>query len=248
MKSTTAPLILAIETATGCGSVALTRGSLQQGRVVVEAAVHTELSHSRQLLASLAWVMQAAGVTWQEVEAVAVSLGPGSFTGLRIGLATAKGLVFATGKPLISVPSLAAVALSCPLVDSPLWCLMDARKQEVYAACYRWTAAGLPEACGPIQALRPELLVQQLVGPALIAGPGLLEYYDIFSQQSAFRCIPPALSSPSAAKIGFLAAEYLHRGEYSDPASTVPLYVRASEAEVNLKKKLLSAHDPAPPQ
>lgn len=227
------PLILSIETAAGCGSVALTRGGVRDGRLIADAAVHTETSHSRQLLGSVKWVMQAAGIGWSDLDAIAVSIGPGSFTGLRIGLAAAKGIVFAAGKPLICVPTLDAVALSCPLIDGPLWCVMDARKQEVYAACYN--ADG--QQTSPTEAVRPEVLAEKIAPPAVIAGPGLAEYQHIFSRIAGLRFIPPALSSPSAAKIGFLAADKLARGEISDPASAVPLYVRASEAEVNLKKK-----------
>jgi tRNA threonylcarbamoyladenosine biosynthesis protein TsaB len=98
-------------------------------------------------------------------------------------------------------------------------------------------ADGLPEPCGPAEAIRPELLAAKIEPPALIAGPGLAEYQHLFSQIEGVRLIPPALSSPSAAKIGFLAAELLERGEISDPALAVPLYVRASEAEVHLKKQ-----------
>ncbi|WP_417916225.1 tRNA (adenosine(37)-N6)-threonylcarbamoyltransferase complex dimerization subunit type 1 TsaB [Candidatus Electronema sp. JC] len=225
------PLILSIETAAGCGSVALTRGGVSNGRLIAEAAVHAETSHSRQLLGSVEWVMQAVGISWSDLDAIAVSIGPGSFTGLRIGLAAAKGIVFAAGKPLVCVPTLDAVALSCPLVDGPLWCVMDARKQEVYAACY-----GPKGQISPAEAVRPELLAEKIAPPAVIAGPGLAEYQHIFSRIAGLRFIPPALSSPSAAKIGFLAADKLERGERSDPAAAAPLYVRASEAEVNLKK------------
>lgn len=230
-------LILSIETAAGCGSVALTRGGVRDGRLLAEAAVHTDLTHSRRLLGSVAWVMQAVGVDWRELDAVAVSIGPGSFTGLRIGLAAAKGIVFAADKPLICVPTLDAVALSCPLLDHPFWCIMDARKQEVYAACYRLRPDGLPEPCGPAEAIRPELLAAKLEPSAVVAGPGLAEYHPLFARSEGRRFIPPAQSSPSAAKIGFLAAERLAQGEISNPVSAVPLYVRASEAEVNLKKK-----------
>jgi len=227
------PLILSLETAAGCGSVALTRGGVQNGRLIAEAAVHAESSHSRQLLSSVEWMMQAAGVSWSDLDAVAVSIGPGSFTGLRIGLAAAKGIVFAAGKPLIAVPTLDAVALSCPLLDCPLWCVMDARKQEVYAACY---GAGRQQT-SVAEAIRPELLAAKIRPPAVIAGPGLTAYHQLFAHLEGVRLIPPALSSLSAAKIGLLAAERLARGEISDPASEVPLYVRPSEAEVNLKKK-----------
>jgi tRNA threonylcarbamoyladenosine biosynthesis protein TsaB len=229
------PLILSIETAAGCGSVALTRGGVRCGRLIAETAVHAETTHSRRLLGSVDWVMQAADAGWSDLDAVAVSIGPGSFTGLRIGLAAAKGIVFAAGKPLICVPTLDAVALSCPLADGPLWCVMDARKQELYAACFRLGANGL-EQCGPAEAIRPELLAQKIMPPAVIAGPGLAEYQHIFAQVEGLRFIPPALSHPSAAKIGLLAADRLILGELSDPALAVPLYIRAAEAEVNLQK------------
>ncbi len=227
-----APLILSIETAAGCGSVALTRGGVRNGSLIAEAAVHAETSHSRRLLSSVEWVMQAAGLSWSDLDAVAVSIGPGSFTGLRIGLAAAKGIVFAAGKPLIAVPTLDAVALSCPLLDYPLWCVMDARKQEVYAACY-----GADGQLSPAEAIRPEQLAAKIKPPAVIAGPGLTAYHQLFAHLNGVRLIPPALSGLSAAKIGLLAAERLARGEIADPALTVPLYVRPSEAEVNLKKK-----------
>ena len=227
------PLILSLETAAGCGSVALTRGGVQNGRLIAEAAVHAETSHSRQLLSSVEWVMQAAGVSWSDLDAVAVSIGPGSFTGLRIGLAAAKGIVFAAGKPLIAVLTLDAVALSCPLLDCPLWCVMDARKQEVYAACY----GADRQQTSLAEAIRPELLAAKIRPPAVIAGPGLTTYHQLFAHLEGIRLIPPALSSLSAAKIGLLAAERLAHGELADPALTVPLYVRPSEAEVNLKKK-----------
>ena len=230
------PLILSLETATGCGSVALTRGSIHTGRLLAEVIAQPERTHSRQLLGSVEWAMQVVGVSWQDIDAVAVSIGPGSFTGLRIGLAAAKGIVFAIGKPLLAVPTLDAVALSCPLLDMPLWCLLDARKQEVYAACYD---AG--SQIGPAEAVRPELLAQRITVPAAVAGPGLAEYHAVFTAIDDLRLIPPALSSHRASLIGFLAAERLTRGELSDPALTVPLYVRPSEAEVNLQRKTVVA-------
>ncbi|MDU9048619.1 MAG: tRNA (adenosine(37)-N6)-threonylcarbamoyltransferase complex dimerization subunit type 1 TsaB [Candidatus Electrothrix sp. Rat3] len=231
------PLILSLETATGCGSVALTKGGLNKGKLLAEATAQPEVTHSRRLLGSVDWVMQAAGVSWDELDGIAISLGPGSFTGLRIGMAAAKGIVFAAQKPLIGVQTLDAIALSCPVIDRPLWCLLDARKQEVYAACYQAGPHGLPEQCSPVKAIRPEQLLERINGPALLAGPGLNEYHALFAEKEGLQLIPPALSSPSAVRIGFLAAEQLLRGEIQDPASIAPLYIRASEAEVNLHKK-----------
>ncbi|XOF34046.1 MAG: tRNA (adenosine(37)-N6)-threonylcarbamoyltransferase complex dimerization subunit type 1 TsaB [Candidatus Electrothrix sp. YB6] len=231
------PLILSIETATGCGSVALTKGGIRNGKVLAEATAQPEITHSRRLLGSVDWIMQAAGADWNDLDGVAVSLGPGSFTGLRIGMAAAKGIVFAARKPLLGVQTLDAVALSCPVIDRPLWCLLDARKQEVYAACYHAGQHGLPEQCSPVEAIRPERLLEKMQAPSLVAGPGLQEYHALFAEKENLQLIPPALSSPRAARIGFLAAEQLLRGEVANPAMIAPMYVRVSEAEVNLGKK-----------
>jgi tRNA threonylcarbamoyladenosine biosynthesis protein TsaB len=229
-------LILAIETATGCGSVSLTRGGIDHGRVLAEATAQPEITHSRRLLGSVDWVMQAAGVEWNQLDGVAISLGPGSFTGLRIGMAAAKGIVFAAHVPLVGVQTLDGIALACPIIDRPLWCLIDARKQEVYAACYLPDASGRPRLSRPPEAVRPELLVDKITSPSLLAGPGADEYHDIFGDMDNVQLVPAALSSPRSVHIGYLAAEQLAVGEILDPAAAAPMYVRASEAEINLQK------------
>ncbi len=228
-------LILSIETATGCGSVALTRGGVNNGRLLAEAVAQPEKTHSRQLLGSVDWVMKAAGLNWTDVDGIAVSLGPGSFTGLRIGMAAAKGIALAADLPLIGVPTLDGLALSCPVIDRPLWCLLDARKQEVYAACYRPGPGCRPEQVSPARAICPDLLVKNISEPSILAGPGVNEYHELFSRIPDVQLISAALSRPGAARVGFLAAELLERGEILDQVTAVPLYVRASEAEINLR-------------
>jgi len=228
-------LILSIETATGCGSVALTRGGVSNGRLLAEAVAQPERTHSRQLLGSVDWVMRAAGLNWPDVNGIAVSLGPGSFTGLRIGMAAAKGIALAADLPLIGVATLDGLALSCPVIDRPLWCLLDARKKEVYAACYRPGQGGWPEQVFPARAISPDLLVENISEPSILAGPGVDEYHELFARISDVQLVPAALSSPRAARVGFLAAELLDRGEILDQVTATPLYVRASEAEINLR-------------
>jgi tRNA threonylcarbamoyladenosine biosynthesis protein TsaB len=203
---------------------------------LAEATAQPEITHSRRLLGSVAWIMEAAGVEWAELDGVAVSLGPGSFTGLRIGLAAAKGIVCAANVPLLGVETLAALSLSCPVIDRPLWCLLDARKQEVYAACFQPGPTGRPEQAGAVAALGPEQLAGKIQEPVILAGPGVDEYHDFFSRIADVQLVPGALSSPQAARVGFLGAEQLLRNEFLDPALAVPFYVRASEAEINLKK------------
>jgi len=230
-------LILAIETATGCGSIALTRGDVQAGRLLGECTVQPEVSHSRRLLGSVRWLLDAAGVTWSALDGIGISLGPGSFTGLRIGMAAAKGLAMATGLPLVGVGTLDGIALSCTASRERFCCLLDARKQEVYAAFYNPSERGVAVATGPPVAVRPERLLASLERPVLMAGPGVAVYGDLFRHNPLVRTLPAALAQPRAAHIGFLAAERLEQGRTLDPVTAAPLYVRASEAEVNLGKQ-----------
>ena len=229
-------LILAIETATGCGSVSLTLGDLESETTIQLTDGDYDDNHSRRLLGSVDWIMKGAGVEWADVDGVAVSLGPGSFTGLRIGMAAAKGIVFTTKVPFLGVQTLDAISLSCPVIDRPLWCLLDARKQEVYAACYQPDNNGRPERIIPAEVIRPEMLADRIKEPVILAGPGVDEYYDLFATIESVQLVPAALSSPRAARVGFLAAEQMAAGKTMNPATAAPLYVRASEAEINLVK------------
>ena len=230
-------LILSIETATGCGSVSLTRGGVANGTILAEATAQPEITHSRRLLGSVDWIMQAAGVDWSELDGIAISLGPGSFTGLRIGMAAAKGIVLATGAPLIGVPTLDGLAIACPVIDRPLCCLLDARKQEIYAGWYRPDSNSFPEPASPAEVIAPQIFADSINEPVLLTGSGVTVYSDLFQTIPAVRLLAPALSAPRAARIGFLAADQLDRGAVLDPAVAAPLYIRASDAEINLAKQ-----------
>jgi tRNA threonylcarbamoyladenosine biosynthesis protein TsaB len=230
-------LILSIETATGCGSVSLTRGGVANGRILAEATVQPEISHSRRLLGSVDWIMQAAGVDWAELDGIAISLGPGSFTGLRIGMAAAKGIVLATSLPLLGVPTLDGIAIALPVIDCPLCCLLDARKQEIYAAWYHPDSNGFPEPTGSVEVLAPRILADRINGSVVLAGSGATVYSDIFQTIPGVRLLSSALTAPRAARIGFVAAGHLAGGAVLDPAVAAPLYVRASDAEINLAKQ-----------
>lgn len=237
------PLILAIETATGCGGVSLTRGEGDTGRLLAECTCQPEVSHSRRLLGSVDWVMRAAGVGWADLAGVAVSLGPGSFTGLRIGMAAAKGIAMAAGCPLIGVPTLDALAYSCFSANELLCCLLDARKQQVYAAFYRFNEQGEPEREGDYLAIEPRRLVERIAEPVILAGPGAALYRDVFAAVKDARLAPPSKLYPRAADVGYLGCRLLAQGAVMDPVTAAPMYVRASEAEINIRKK----NDPAQP-
>ena len=120
--------ILALETSTLAGSAALLEG----GRIVGESLLDVALTHSERLMAMVDRLIQDSGWRATDLEALAVSTGPGSFTGLRIGIATAKGLALALGVPVAPVPTLDALAWNLPFADALVCPLLDARKGEVY--------------------------------------------------------------------------------------------------------------------
>ncbi len=232
------PLILAVDTATSCTSVALTAGDILGGELLASLTLNSKVTHSRRLLSALDWLLLESDVSLTDVDGLAVGLGPGSFTGLRISMATVKGLAMATGKPLLGVSTLDALALRCTGAE-PVCALLDARKKEVYTAWYGQDEQGVQRRKGRIRALAPERLVEEIKEPVLMVGDGLLAYGPFFQERMGrlLAMAPLPLNYPSAASIGFLCCERLLRGEIMDLDSAVPLYVRASDAELSLIRK-----------
>ena len=225
--------LLAVETSTLTGAVALLDG----GQVVAESRVSVAVTHGERLVAAIDGLLRAARRELAEVDAFAVALGPGSFTGLRIGLSTVKGLAFATGKRVVGVPTLDALAWRLPYCAYPVCPVLDARKNEVYTALYR-TVTGRLELLEAPRAVAPATLAEELrdrtAGPVVFVGDAVGRFGPIFSEILAERaCLAPAdLRLPSAVTVGELGAWALERGEATDAASLVPLYVRPSEAEL----------------
>jgi tRNA threonylcarbamoyladenosine biosynthesis protein TsaB len=169
------------------------------------------------------------------VNGVAVGAGPGSFTGLRIGMATAKGLCFANGVPLWTVSSLAALALDAgPHPTRTVVPILDAKKREVYAAAYRVTG-DTPDELASARVLPPAALGEWLASfesPVLV-GTGVAAYREIISDLGA-EVLPDTRSTPSATSVARLA---LAASESSDLAAAAPTYVRLSEAELKWNQR-----------
>lgn len=232
------PLLLAIDTATACSSVALISGDVHDGELIASLKLNSKLTHSRRLLTGIDWLLGENSVDFADIDGLAVGLGPGSFTGLRIGMATVKGLATAMDKPLFGVSTLDALALCCP-GDKPLCVLLDARKKEVYRRWYQPDAQGVYRSHGNIQALSPDELVSEVSEPVLMVGDGLFAYGEIFCKipGDLVTIAPLPLNYPSAAATGFLCCEQLYKGDTMDLESAVPMYIRASDAELSLVKK-----------
>jgi tRNA threonylcarbamoyladenosine biosynthesis protein TsaB len=230
--------LLAVETSTLTGAVSLLDGE----RVVAECRVNVAVTHSERLLAAVEHVLGAGQCRLHALDGLAVAVGPGSFTGLRIGVSTVKALAFATGLPVAAVPTLDALAWMLPWARYPVCPILDARKGEVYAGLYR-TEAGRLERLWEYRARAPEALAADLaaagVGPVVFVGDGVGPYGAVLAALlgSDARLAPPALRLPSASAVADLARAALGRGEAADPLHLVPLYVRRSEAELGRERR-----------
>ena len=225
------PVILAFETSGMCGSVAL----VSDGLCIGEYSLNSKLTHSRRLLNGIERLMTDAGIGWDQIDALAVSSGPGSFTGLRIGLSTAKGLAMATGKVLIGVPTLDGLASQFACMDSLICPILDARKKEVYAALYRTGNKGQINRISEYMVIRPEMLAEKIVEKTVVAGEGAALYGDILKKAAngLVTIALPEIHFARAASTGMVGVQKWKEKEFLDPAAAVPIYVRPSDAELN---------------
>ncbi len=222
-------MILALETATPYGSVALVAG----GAVVRETVLPAGRQASETVLSAVSDLFGECGVSPGDVSCVAVSAGPGSFTGLRVGMAAAKGYCFGWKSPLVLVPTLEALAFRTPEDKRVVCTVLDARKKEVYAALFRWEGNGLMRLSSDM-ALSPEALLDRLPGGGIVfCGDGLDACREKVLARLGGRAVPiegPA-GLPSAGAVGILGERAFQGGNVSDPRSAVPAYIRPSEAE-----------------
>ena len=238
-------LVVALETSGSCGSVAL----VDRLGSIGECSLQSGKTHSRRLLAMVERIMDECEVQWPQIAGVAVGLGPGSFTGLRIGLSCAKGLALATGKPLVGISSLDGLAVQLAGWKLPICPMIDARKKEVFAAFYHPASMQLsmmpqevesmisraPGRHGPYLALPPEELAGLITTPTLLLGSGAQLYRELFLAELGELALfaPPQLFFSRASAIGLLARERLLKGERHDPAGLTPIYVRDSDAKLS---------------
>lgn len=222
--------VLGIETATSCGGI----GIIEDGAEVAECTLRHGGTLSARLFPILEHMLAEARLSLHEIEGIAVSLGPGSFTGLRVGLSAAKGLALALGVPVVGVPTLDALAANLPCTPFIVIPLLDARKGEVYTSLYRGG-----ERFVSYQALSPKGLIDLLpdedmvfLGDGLSICRGLIE--KVRGDNAHFA--PPHLWVVRPTTVALLGQQRLAKGDSDDVASLVPIYVRASDAELGRKK------------
>lgn len=221
--------VLGIDTASETSGVAVSR----EGRVLVETVLLSPSRHAERLLEVVQTVLQLAALPLEDLGLVAVTHGPGSFTGLRVGVATAKGLALSLGLPTVGVSSLAAMARGCSPFPGLVVPVLDARKGQVYCAAFDG-ATGL--AAVEEGARAPEAFARELAArgrPCLFSGSGLTAYRSVFEDvlregfheaQDSRWAIPPS-------QVALLGERKWQAGVAVGAARLTPVYLRPSEAE-----------------
>ncbi len=230
--------ILGIETATTTGSVAV----MSPGGLIAQYTLNIEVTHSERLMATVDRVLTDARLALADIDGLAVSIGPGSFTGLRVGLSTVKGLALASNKPVAAVPTLKALAWNAAAAARPVCPLLDARKKEVYAALYRFDGKEIGQIMAE-RAISLEGLAGALQEETVFLGEGARLYRQELTALLGGRALfaPLSAGAPSAASVAEIGMAMLAKGEAVDPDNLTPLYIRRPEAEVAWEKRQKSS-------
>ena len=222
--------VLALETSAKSVSVAVT----EDGKVLASSYQNIGLTHSVTLMPLLDGMLKNAGLSLADMELLAVAAGPGSFTGLRIGVSALKGLAWAEDKPCCGVSTLEAMAQNARTFDGTVVCAMDARRSQVYNALFRWEGGVLLRLC-PDRAIGLEELTEELLSdpsPKLVVGDGAQLCCDYLTAHGIpCRLAPENMRYQSAVGVALAAEDMAHRGETVSSRELVPTYLRLSQAE-----------------
>ena len=223
-------LILAFETSAKAGSVAL----WQQGKLLGESYQNTSLTHSQTLLSMAESLIASCGFTPQQVESVAVAAGPGSFTGVRIGVAAAKGFAWGLEIPCCGVSTLEAMAENLGIYDGLVLPVMDARRSQVYNAVFN-AEHGVLTRVSEDRAISLDALCEELKDcgrPVYLVGDGSVLTYNTLKDRLPNLILPPEhRMHQRAAGVALVAERMIHNGETCDAAALTPNYLRLSQAE-----------------
>ncbi len=225
-------MILAADTGTSILGVAV----CDENRILAETTVFCGRAHSERFLETMDWVLRESGATLGDIDLLAIGIGPGSFTGLRVGAAAMKGLALGYSLPLMGVPSLDAMARLAVFGNATVMPLLDAKMSEVFGAIYTFNngirTKHTPDMVCPIEKLLGQLDAIESHGGVYVLGDGATRYAEaIRTRVPEAVFLPPPCNIPRASAIAYEAAERLAAGAPADAASVAPVYLRKSQAE-----------------
>ena len=227
--------ILALESSAVSASVAL----VEDDKLIAQSFQNCGLTHSRTLLPMAENLLANCGVPLAAVDAFAVAHGPGSFTGVRIGVATVKGLALGADKPCIGVSTLEAMAWGARALGGALCCVMDARAGQVYNALFRIEGDAPRRLCGD-RALKLTDLGEEIgESPYFLVGDGAELCYNTLREQCpALRLAPTELRAPTGFGVAAAALPLLRGGQSSTPQALDAFYLRRPQAERERLRRL----------
>ena len=227
-------LILSVDSTATPASVCL-----YDGRIVAEYYIHTGLTHSQTLTAMIDSVLKITGTLPADVDCFAVNSGPGSFTGVRIGVSAVKGMAYAVGKPCVAVSTLESMACNLLHADAVVCACMDARRQQVYNALFRVKDGQVERLCDDraigITELTEEL--KTLKEQIILVGDGAQLVYNSVEELNNIHPAPGNLRFQRASSTAMIAAQKCAAGESVSAAALMPSYLRLSQAERERNQK-----------
>ena len=222
--------ILALETSAKAVSAAVS----ENGKILCSGYQDTGLTHSRTLMPIVEHILKNTGLTVADMDAIAVAAGPGSFTGIRIGVAAAKGLAFAADKPAVGVSTLAAMARNVAFRDGLVICAMDARRQQVYNALFEAKDGQLTRLT-PDRAISLEDLAAELANdprPKTVVGDGAkLCFAHLTEAGISCRLAPTHLVMQNAMSVALEAEAMAAEGNLVSAQALEPVYLRPAQAD-----------------
>ena len=222
--------ILALETSAKAVSAAVS----EDGKILCSSYQDTGLTHSRTLMPIVEHILKNTGLTVADMDAIAVAAGPGSFTGIRIGVAAAKGLAFAADKPAVGVSTLAAMARNVAFCDGLVVCAMDARRQQVYNALFEAKDGQLTRLT-PDRAIALEELAEELRSdprPKTVVGDGArLCFAHLTEAGISCRLAPAQLVMQNAMSVALEAEAMAAEGKLVSAQALEPVYLRPAQAD-----------------
>jgi tRNA threonylcarbamoyladenosine biosynthesis protein TsaB len=220
--------VLTLDTATNVFSMALTADE----RLLAEYSSDAGPATSAKIPGHLHDLLESAGLDIAALDAFAVTIGPGAFTGLRVGIALVKGMAYATGKPVVPLSSLELLALNAQGSAMPVCAMFDARRGEVYAAVYDYSSR--TALLRPERALDPAVLLDELSGDILFIGDGALRYRELIIARHGAQAhfASAGRNNPRASAATALVLSRLQSGRTVSPFELAPCYLRLPEAEL----------------
>ncbi|MGV8059661.1 MAG: tRNA (adenosine(37)-N6)-threonylcarbamoyltransferase complex dimerization subunit type 1 TsaB [Smithellaceae bacterium] len=221
-------IILAFDTSFSTAAVAL----LQDNIILYDAVINTGLNHSEILLPAIDQACRQSGLKVKDIDLFACTLGPGSFTGLRVGVSSLKGLLLATDKPAVGVSSLAALALNVTDNAALICSVMDAGRGQVYTACYNYNDKGLLNQIIPEKVVDPKEIMFDNNQNIIFVGEGAIKYRELLTEKTGRGKIASIMQQYiRGSAVGILGREKFIRNELLNPATFVPVYLRDADAK-----------------